>query len=157
VAYEVIALVLQRPIYKNWENMRELAHKTPRGCVNDFCLEKRDIILKMRTADICQECMGMLQQQLSHPVIDHALSLMESLRQKMLYAQNFRQNSPPSRMIIDRANRIFLPDFGNIEISLRPLERALYFLFLRHPEGILMSSLCDHREELFKHLLGTKR
>jgi len=149
VAYEVISLVLQRHIYADYENMRYLVHKTPRGCVNDFCQEKREIILKMRTADICQGCMEMVQKHLPLPAIDHALSLMESMRQKMLYAQNFRQNSPPSRMVIDRTNRIFLPDFGNIEINLRPLERALYFLFLRHPEGILMSGLCDHRQELF--------
>ncbi len=149
IAFEAISLVLQHHIYADWEKMRELAHKTPRGCVNDFCLEKRDIILKMRTADICQGCMEVLQKHVQLPVIDHALSLMESMRQKMLYAQNFRQNSPPSRMVIDRTNRIFLPDFGNIEINLRPLERALYFLFLRHPEGILMSGLCDHRQELF--------
>lgn len=150
VAYEVISLVLQRHIYSNFEQMRYLVHKTPRGCVNDFCQEKREIILKMRTADICQGCMEVLQRHLPVPVIEHALSLMESLRQKMLYAQNFRQNSPPSRMLIDRTNRIFLPDFGNIEINLRPLERALYFLFLRHPEGILMSALCDHRQELLQ-------
>lgn len=149
VAYEVISLVLQRHIYSDYENMKYLVHQRPRGCVNDFCQEKREIILKMRTADICQGCMEVMQKHLPLPVIDHALALMESMRQKMLYAQNFRQNSPPSRMLIDSANRIFLPDFGNIEINLRPLERALYFLFLRHPEGILMSGLCDHRQELF--------
>jgi hypothetical protein len=74
---------------------------------------------------------------------------MESLRVKMLFAQNFRQESQPSRLLIDQHYHFFLPDFGNIELKLRPLEKALYLLFLRHPEGILMSSLADHRDELY--------
>ena len=41
-----------------------------------------------------------------------------------------------------------MPDFGNIEIKLRPLEKALYRLYLDHPEGIGLSFLCDYREEL---------
>lgn len=36
------------------------------------------------------------------------------------------------------------------EIKLAPLDKAVYILFLRHPEGINFSHLPDHREELME-------
>ena len=149
VAYEVIALLLQRPIYTDDALFHRLVHQEPRGCIDDFCQEKKDIILKLRTADICQDCMEEFHKHHPAPVIDHALDILESLREKMLYAQNFRQNRPPSPMVIDREGRMRFPDHSNIEINLRPLEKALYFLFLDHPDGLLLSDLCDHRETLY--------
>ena len=37
------------------------------------------------------------------------------------------------------------------EIRLSPLEKAVYILFLHHPEGIMFSYLPDHREELMRY------
>lgn len=54
----------------------------------------------------------------------------------------------PSRLLIDRNGRIVLPDFGNREICLSPIHKAVFFLFLRHPEGIAFKDLPDYREEL---------
>jgi ribosomal protein S17E len=53
-------------------------------------------------------------------------------------------------LIIDERKRIFLPDFGNIEIKLRPLEKTLYFFYLKHPEGVGLSFLRGKREELYE-------
>jgi hypothetical protein len=148
IAFEVIALVLQKHMFNDYNEARSSVHIDPIGCVNDLCLEKKNIILKLRTADICPECMNKVRSKLSIAEIQHALNIMESLRVKMLFSQNFKQNVPLSKLVIDSKQRIFLPDFGNIEIKLRPLEKALYRLYLDHPEGIGLSFLCDYREEL---------
>jgi len=149
IAYEVIALMLQKNIFNGITEIRQKTHVSPIGCINDMCIQKKEIILKLRTADICPACMEKLKPHIPATTIHHALALMESLRLKMLYAQNFRQETPLSRLKIDRQQRIYLPEFGNIEIKLRPLEKALYFLFLAHPEGIFRSSLSEHRETLY--------
>ena len=43
--------------------------------------------------------------------------------------------------------KVLLPDEG-AEISLNPMERTLYRLFLRHPEGMLADDLLLHWREL---------
>ena len=143
IAFEVMALALQKNIFKDFEEVRAFTHERPIGCVSDLCMKKSDIILKMRTADICPACMERVQKNLSMPEIHHALSILESLRVKMLFAQNFRQNSPPSKLVIRRGGRMYLPDYGNIEIRMPAMEKALYLLFLRYPEGLYLSTITE--------------
>lgn len=154
VAYEVLALLLQKYLFNGMAELRQKIHETSIGCVSDFCMNKREIILKLRTADICPACMRTLKERLPLNVIHHARMLMESLRVKMLFAQNFRQEVPLSRLIVTPQKKLFLPDFDHQEVKLRPLEKALYFLFLKQPEGIYLSNLCDHREHLYEIYTG---
>ena len=53
-----------------------------------------------------------------------------------------------SRMVIDKDFRIILPDYNNMEITMSPLPKALYLLFLKHPEGIMFKQLRDYQDEL---------
>jgi hypothetical protein len=50
-------------------------------------------------------------------------------------------------LIISKSYRIFLGDERR-EVQLEPLVKSLYFLFLRHPEGIIFKDLPDYRQEL---------
>jgi hypothetical protein len=54
-----------------------------------------------------------------------------------------------SRIKIDLTDKkIFLTDFGNLDVRLNPKELSLYLLFINHPEGIALNSLRDHLGEL---------
>lgn len=53
-----------------------------------------------------------------------------------------------SRMVITKDYRIILPDYKNMEINMEPLNKAVYLLFLRHPEGIVFKFLPDYEQEL---------
>lgn len=53
-----------------------------------------------------------------------------------------------SRLVITKDYRLLLPDYNNIEIKMEPIVRAVYLLFLNHPEGILFKQLPDFRGEL---------
>jgi hypothetical protein len=141
-------------MFNDYNEARTSVHVDPIGCVNDLCLEKKNIILKLRTADVCADCMTKLKEKLSVADIQHALLIMESLRVKMLFSQNFKQNVPLSKLIMDERGKIYLPDFGNIEIKLKPLEKTIYKFYLAHPEGVRFSDLKDYKEELSKYYLS---
>lgn len=53
-----------------------------------------------------------------------------------------------SRLLIDERGRLFLLDRNHTEVKIQALGRALYILYLRHEEGIALTELCDHRDEL---------
>ena len=42
----------------------------------------------------------------------------------------------PGRAYINTQGMLVLPDAGDIKIRLTPMERTLYILFLRYPDGI---------------------
>ena len=54
---------------------------------------------------------------------------------------------PLPKLIISRSYRIFLGDERK-EVHLEPLVKAVYLLFLKHPEGIVFKDLPDYRKEL---------
>ena len=57
---------------------------------------------------------------------------------------------PLSRLVIDKADRIFLVGDNRKEVHMEPLVKAVYLLFLKHPEGIIFKDLPDYRQELTK-------
>lgn len=54
----------------------------------------------------------------------------------------------PSRLVITTEYRIFLPDFNNIEITMGPLPKTIFFFYLKHPEGVDFKELVDYKKEL---------
>lgn len=60
----------------------------------------------------------------------------------------FRVEDKLSRLVITSDHRVLLPDYNDMEIKMEPLVKAVYLLFLRHPEGIAFKDLPDYRQEL---------
>ena len=56
---------------------------------------------------------------------------------------------PLMKLTVSRDYRLFLGE-QRVEVRMEPLVKALYLLFLRHPEGIIFKSLPDYRQELTK-------
>lgn len=62
-----------------------------------------------------------------------------------------------SRLLITKDYRFFLVDLGNREVELQPVHKAVYLLFLSHPEGIEFKRLGDYREELARYYMATAK
>ena len=88
--------------------------------IDDLIEEIRERIVKLRQRGISQSIL----EQLIHP--DDRLS----------------------RLVITKDYRLLLPDYQDMEIKMEPLVKAVYLLFLKHPEGILFKRLPEYRQEL---------
>ena len=84
--------------------------------------------------------------------MDEVRERITKLRQRgiaeYLLEQLIHPDNRLSRMVITKDWRIVLPDYNNMEIKMEPLVKAVYLLFLRHPEGIVFKQLPDYRKEL---------
>ena len=61
-----------------------------------------------------------------------------------------------SRLMITQDYRFVLTDYG-LEVELQPVHKAVYLLFLAHPEGIEFKRLADYRQELLEYYMKTAR
>ena len=62
-----------------------------------------------------------------------------------------------SRLLITQDYRFFLMDYDNREVELQPVHKAVYLLFLAHPEGIEFKRLAEYREELTRYYMATAK
>ena len=49
---------------------------------------------------------------------------------------------------ITRGGKIFLSEYDDREVKMPNVSKALYFLYLRHPEGLRYKEIADHKDEL---------
>lgn len=150
IAYQIIENILQSLMKIDVINIpNKYVHASAKGCVNDFCQNKEQITLKLRTADICNECIEKIyEESIDSTVINQVLSIFEGIRNELLFRQNLRTQTQPSAITINRKNQIILSDLKNLEIRLNPLFKTLYIFYLKHTKGVRLVDLSDFKEEL---------
>jgi hypothetical protein len=150
ICYEIAAWLLRIQMFNNRNEVITGTHEKPIGCMMDFCQDKMEIVLKMRTADICQSCLQVLHNRdISRPLTQQLFDMMDGIRKHFMFRERSEFLNRPSRMEIKGYNhRIFLTDLGNLEVLLNPKERTLFIFFLRHPEGVPLSHLFEYIFEI---------
>lgn len=150
IAYEVVAWVMRILMFRNRYELSQLLHIQPKGCMMDFCEHKSQIVLKMRTADICGDCLDHIQTRDINPTaLNQLLETMDGIRSNILFRERSTVLNRPSRLEIrGYMKRIFLVDLGDLEVRLNPKEKTLFLFFLNHPEGVRIVDLMDHKAEI---------
>lgn len=152
IAYEVIVWVMRYYMFIDNESVWDGVQKNPIGCIMDFCEEKFQIILKMRTADVCESCMNKFIER-DVPVLytRQFFDILDGIRKSMTFRGRSVLLQQPSKIEIrGHTKKIFFTDFGGLELRLNPKEKSLYLLYLKHSEGINITHLSDYKEELMQ-------
>ena len=71
--------------------------------------------------------------------------------------EELRIEAAKSRLLITKDYRIILVDYDNKEVEMTPVHKAVYLLFLNHPEGIEFKKLSEYRAELLQYYMATAR
>jgi hypothetical protein len=149
VAYEVVTSILHKFMFGDYRTLEQYVHKRPRGCISDFCQEKRDVTYKMRTADICHACQELIiTKNVPRAIVGQVIRIMEHIRLQLLFRERFPITQNISRLKVTADLKIEFVDMDNAVLPLTPIERAVYILFLENPEGIASNEMDQHRERL---------
>ena len=102
--------------------------------------------------DFADKCFDVEAQQLIAEIVER-INRLQLLGYKKLILdsiipKHILESPQASRLHITKDFRIFLTDYDNTEITMTPLPRAVFILFLKHPEGILFKELPQYRGEL---------
>lgn len=153
VTFMLASNIIMQGMYDSLQELAYRAHREPRGCLLDLCEEKKDISLKMRTADACPECMARIRSRVRSGHMDPKVAidcfrLMDLVRRDLMYRRRWRLDVQPGALSISGyAQQVDLP---GKRVNLSPIQRALYQFFLLHPNGVRLVDLRDahHMEKV---------
>lgn len=86
--------------------------------------------------------------ELALQILVNLNKLNPELAQSIKASQLPQKRIELSKLTIDENYRVFLDDYGNMEIKMTPLPKTVFLFFLKHPEGIMLHDLVDHKREL---------
>ena len=141
----------------------------PRSSRSCECEEKRSALKRSFFSKMVDRIQGELFEddvEEYAPLRDEVAEILENLENnvKKLRLQGVTlsaihefidKQEPLSPLVITEDLRIFLPAYNNIEIELSAQRKALYFLFLNHPEGIVLQHLEEYHKELMNYYKQT--
>ena len=122
--------------------------------VDDDIREEEGLLYRVGEEDIDYDADSYFDSE-SKELIEEIRERIEKLNKKGIRTYIIKQllkeeDDYLSRLHITKDYRIFLPDYKNMEIKMTPLPKAVFFLFLKHPEGILFKHLPDYKDELMQ-------
>ena len=161
ISYMIILLIIIRKMGIPYMDFgKKHTHKKSIGCISDFTDIKADVILKIRSGDICDTCISLLQkkglinkEEVPNEQIIAFLKILETIRDKTLFvrrALNLNNNaqielisnesSYDSKMKYTKRN-IYIKQFSNKPIKFHPVGYALYLYLLQNKKGFALDSI----------------
>jgi hypothetical protein len=156
LAYEITSWALRKLMFQTEIELYLNIHFNVRGCVNDMCEDITNHSFKSRTGDICKDCLTIVRDKsISNKYLKEINRLNDSFagfiktREKIISSDEelTLELSPLNN------NKVFkIPELGNAVIEMEPLWKAIYLLFILHPNGIIRSKIRLFKNDLSKYI-----
>lgn len=149
ICYQVIENIFQSLIGINYENAatHPNVHFENDGCINDFCKEKLNVVIKLRMADICFKCQQKAEEyKVDNNILNNIQDIMESIRKNVRMLNTYEKVNL-EKVIIDRKGNIKI---GSKKINLNELPSTLFIFFLNRNEPISKTSLKQYFRKIFE-------
>jgi hypothetical protein len=155
IAYQVMENIFQSLLNLNIElgevESEPNIHWHPIGCINDMCQNKRDIILKLRTADICESCQErFINSGNSIELGAHIQGEIENIRKGIVSKFLEKGDVIPKKIEVRKVGKIykvFIEGF-NVHVDFEAIARALYIFYLKNLDGVSQHDLVKNYNEL---------
>jgi hypothetical protein len=146
IAYEIIGLIIHAHMGCSYTELeKRFVHHKSIGCVSDFCRSKTEVNIKIRTGDICDNCLKALKRNVEFDNIYLLLMYLNEIREKTLWTIRYLKiNDKISNInLIFQKNNI---EFEFVDYNKKmnmgkgekggPLHKAIYAYLLLHEEGL---------------------
>lgn len=157
IAYQVLENIFQSQIELDLNDVKNEPniHMDSIGCINDFCQKKKDVMLKLRTADICDSCIDRaIEKRVDPLILQHIIESVEGLRKAFINSNRINATIQPLPVHIDNKRSIRI---GDHDIKMVALQKVLFIFFLKNLEGVKTKLVCEHQDELFELYLEIRK
>jgi hypothetical protein len=149
IAYQILENIFQSQIelkINDIDNEPNI-HVPSIGCISDMCLDKVDVMLKLRTADICESCITRAEEKNVNPLIlEHIMTSIESLRKVFVNSNRIKTKIKPLPVYIDPKRNVKI---GDNDVHIIALQRVLIIFFLKNPQGVKTKLIAEYQDDLY--------
>lgn len=143
VVYEITAWVLRSRLFGDISEAALHAHRSPRGCFMDLCTNDSDVTLKMRTGDICPDCLETIREKrLSTAIVNQIYQLWNVISSKLSYRNiaGFKEEILP--LEINFTKKELSLSGSDAVVEMTPIQMSVYAFFLKHSKtGVALREL----------------
>jgi len=94
-AHYLLKGIFNALLHETGVNWRAMWHSESRGCLFDFCEQKADLGLKLKTGDICGDCLTVLRDaSVPEALLEQAANVMEAQRRRAVNTVQFFDTEP---------------------------------------------------------------
>ncbi len=150
IAFNIVAMLLLSRLFDKYNELDTLIHQTPRGCLLDWASDRKELLFKMRTGDLCEDCLQVLKtKKLDSSYTQQLFQFLDAFSQQMKFKQRLEINPSVLKLEIRGVKKeIYFPQLGDLKVRLTPLEKTVYLFFAQHPEGIELVDIHHYKSEL---------
>ncbi|MHA8097790.1 hypothetical protein VR479_00680 [Aquirufa aurantiipilula] len=155
IAYQVLENIFQSLMKLNIQlgevESEPNVHWTSIGCINDMCQNKKDIILKLRTGDICDSCQNrFLDAGNSIEIGTQIQSNIENIRKGLVRKFTEKGDISPKKIEVRKDGKVYKVFIEGVEkpISFEALARTLYVFYLKNLDGVNQYDLKNNYGQL---------
>lgn len=155
ISYQIIENVFQSLIGIQYDNAikHPNVHMHPIGCINDMCVEKKDVMLKLRSGYICNSCLQKaVERNVSQSKILQIHQLIQIIRDMLMNFDFLKQIIIPEQTIVDEKCNVVIGKYKFVEDA---LVRTLFIFYLIFLEGVKINSLDEKKyKDVLKFIYG---
>ena len=161
IAHEIISNIVHSKLFENNEDLLEGVHSDTLGCINDFCDNKKHVIKKLESGNVCKDCGVKISSAFNN---DRAYntqisSTLHSISGAFKFLTRILDQNP-SRIEINGTKELKFTDYNNKELKLSAILKVVYILFLKHQDGLNYNQIPDMSVEIrnlyFNHLTSRR-
>jgi hypothetical protein len=150
ISYQIVENIFQSQMELNIDDVdnEPNIHMESIGCINDMCMNKTNVMLKLRTADICESCINRAEEKKVNPLIlEHISRITRNLIEEFVNSYRIKSMVKPDSVYIDSKRAVKI---GKRNVKLDPLNTVLFIFFLKNLQGVETKLLFKHEDALYK-------
>ncbi len=135
VAYHVAATVLIREWFSSETEAIAMLNMMPKGCMMDFCKIKKDVELKILTANISDRAINsILEDDVDPNLLRQTLRIFEGVREKILFNKysSLIETRPIKLAFKGSKKQIYFHELSDEKMTLPTLFRVVYMYILKY-------------------------